>query len=240
MNMREQINILIKLEKIDTQTGNIESRLSNVSKKIEKLDAELGQFEQAVTDEVSNIDELKKKYREHESDAQMNLSRVKSIETKLRSVKTNKEYQSILKEIEEGEAKNSAIEDQMLECLDRLDEAEKAIKAKQEEFERLSESIEIEKEHIHQEAAQDKQEMDELGSEKKEVSSRIEKSLLDKYNVVKMQQSGGLAVVPAKNAVCYGCNMNIPPQMYNELQRRDALKFCPHCHRIIYWDNSGS
>jgi uncharacterized protein len=29
--------------------------------------------------------------------------------------------------------------------------------------------------------------------------------------------------------------MNIPPQMYNELQRSDILMFCPHCQRIVYW-----
>ncbi|MEE9535799.1 MAG: C4-type zinc ribbon domain-containing protein, partial [Desulfobacterales bacterium] len=35
-------------------------------------------------------------------------------------------------------------------------------------------------------------------------------------------------------AVCQGCNVNIPPQLYNELQRFDTLMFCPHCQRIIY------
>jgi len=32
--------------------------------------------------------------------------------------------------------------------------------------------------------------------------------------------------------------MNIPPQMYNELQRYDSLKLCPFCNRILYWDKS--
>ncbi|MCD4805390.1 MAG: nucleotide-binding protein, partial [Desulfobacterales bacterium] len=26
-----------------------------------------------------------------------------------------------------------------------------------------------------------------------------------------------------------------PPQMYNDLQRCDSLKFCPNCQRIIYY-----
>jgi hypothetical protein len=29
--------------------------------------------------------------------------------------------------------------------------------------------------------------------------------------------------------------MNIPPQEYIEIQRGGSLKFCPHCHRIMYW-----
>jgi len=57
----------------------------------------------------------------------MNQSSVDKTTVKLRSVKTNKEYQALLKEIEDQKAKNSKIEDQMLECLDRLDEVEKIL-----------------------------------------------------------------------------------------------------------------
>jgi predicted nucleic acid-binding Zn-ribbon protein len=41
--------------------------------------------------------------------------------------------------------------------------------------------------------------------------------------------------VPAVNSICNGCNVNIPPQMYNELQRCKSVKLCPNCQRIIYW-----
>jgi uncharacterized protein len=41
--------------------------------------------------------------------------------------------------------------------------------------------------------------------------------------------------VPVSDAVCNGCNVNLPPQLYNELQRSDTLRYCPNCQRIIYW-----
>ena len=46
-----------------------------------------------------------------------------------------------------------------------------------------------------------------------------------------------MAIVDVKMQVCQGCNMNIPPQMYNELQRGISLKYCPSCERIIYWQD---
>jgi predicted nucleic acid-binding Zn-ribbon protein len=30
-----------------------------------------------------------------------------------------------------------------------------------------------------------------------------------------------------------GCNMQIPPQMYNLLFRGDDLHACPHCQRVL-------
>ena len=46
----------------------------------------------------------------------------------------------------------------------------------------------------------------------------------------------GLAVVSVRNGTCQGCNMNIPPQLYNVLQRGVTVETCPSCHRIIYWE----
>ncbi|HET6282400.1 MAG TPA: C4-type zinc ribbon domain-containing protein [Polyangia bacterium] len=31
--------------------------------------------------------------------------------------------------------------------------------------------------------------------------------------------------------------MNIPPQLYNVLQRGLSIETCPSCHRIIYWED---
>ena len=41
--------------------------------------------------------------------------------------------------------------------------------------------------------------------------------LLDIFKQQLMKQSDGIAIVAVENAVCQGCNMNIPPQMFNEL-----------------------
>jgi predicted nucleic acid-binding Zn-ribbon protein len=30
--------------------------------------------------------------------------------------------------------------------------------------------------------------------------------------------------------------MNIPPQLFNMLQRGQSIETCPNCHRIVYWD----
>jgi len=236
--MKQQLDILVKLQKIETETSDIKAELGQVSKKLEKLDEELHAFEKALADEESNLDELKNKYRNFESDAQMNQSSVDKTTVKLRSVKTNKEYQALLKEIEDQKSKNSIIEDQMLECLDRLDEVEKIIAKKKQDHIELSEQLKSEKKIIAQDVEQKKKKLVELDTARKEIAGTIESELLEKYNKTKSQQAGGLAIASVKNAVCYGCNMNIPPQMYNELHRRDALMFCPHCHRIVYWGES--
>jgi predicted nucleic acid-binding Zn-ribbon protein len=43
----------------------------------------------------------------------------------------------------------------------------------------------------------------------------------------------GVAVVEARAGGCMGCNMQLPPQMYNNLHRGEELITCPHCQRIL-------
>lgn len=237
MNMKEQIDSLVKLQKIETEAENLRSMLSDVSKRLETLDDRLVGFEKTVADETSALDELKKSYRSYESDVQMNLSMIKKKQEKLRSVKTNREYQILLKEIDELKAKNSQIEDEMLKSLDSIDEAENLIAMKKDEYLRLAEQVRSEKEDIRQETEQGKKKLGKLDRDWNSASGMVKPELLKKFIMVK-EKVRGTAIVPVQNAVCHGCNMNIPPQMYNELQRFDSLKFCPHCQRIIYWKES--
>jgi predicted nucleic acid-binding Zn-ribbon protein len=153
-------------------------------------------------------------------------------------VKTNKEYQSLLKEIEDVKIRNSKVEDEMIECLDSMDDAEKAMASDKNEYLRLAAQIKSEKEDILQAAEQSKQKLAELENDRKGVSDKIDSGLFKKYDLLKESNKGGLAVVPVKDALCHGCNVNLPPQLYNELYRGDTLKFCPNCQRIIYWEGS--
>ena len=63
--------------------------------------------------------------------------------------------------------------------------------------------------------------------------------LVRRYETIR-EKRNGIAVISVWKEVCNGCHMNIPPQMYIELQRSQELRTCPNCHRIIYWRNEAS
>jgi predicted nucleic acid-binding Zn-ribbon protein len=236
--MKEQISLLVKLQGIEIEAGSIQSILNDTQRKLETLDAGLMEYERTIEEQESIIDKLKKQYRDYESDLRINLDKEKKTQVKLRSVKTNREYQSLLKQIEEEKAKNSKIEDKMIECLDLMDETEKIIAMKKDEYLKLSDSVKNEKEIIKQESKQGRITLSKLDKDREKVSCMIDPELMKKYLMIKKQNSGGLAVVPVKDALCHGCNMNLPPQLYNELFLGDSLKFCPNCQRIIYLKDS--
>ena len=152
------------------------------------------------------------------------------------TVKTNKEYQTLLKGIDEIKRRNSHIEDEMLALIDQIEAAEQTLQQKNEAYERLKARIRTEKKSLESESEQSRRQLTELDRERDRVAGEVPKDLMRKYETARKRDSGP-AVVPVRGTVCEGCNMNIPPQMSNELRRFEDLKFCPFCNRIIYWEN---
>jgi predicted nucleic acid-binding Zn-ribbon protein len=74
-----------------------------------------------------------------------------------------------------------------------------------------------------------------LRAERDALAASVKPEMLKRYSTIRMRR--GLAVVSVRNGTCQGCNMNIPPQLYNTLQRGQTIETCPSCHRIIYWED---
>ena len=232
--MREQIGRVVQLQEIEIKINKIKSVLEVIPGKISSLDKEIMDAEQDMEIKKSLVDELRKKYRLNESDYQSNLSILRKSQEKLAAVKTNKEYQSILKEIDDIKAKNSLVEDEMLKSLDVIEATERETVTLKKEFLEIKDRIDREKEIIKEKIGQSETDLAELDEERGSVAKNIDKEIMSKFNIVK-GLTKGTAIAPALDSICRGCNMNIPPQMYNDLQRFDSIKFCPHCQRIIYW-----
>ena len=126
----------------------------------------------------------------------------------------------------------------MLELLDAIESAEEAGKAKEAELEGFLQSCQEKKESYAAKAQHERQAVEALNEKKAQISAKADPKLISVLDDVK-KKVRGLAVVPVQQAICMGCHMNIPAQLFNELQRFDELRFCPHCHRIIYWKEQG-
>ena len=233
----KQIVTLVRLQKIDIETAKLEAFLQQQPIRMGNLDERLEKFVRSIEEIENVIGELNKRYRTYESDVQMNLGKIHKSEEKLRSVKTNKEYQSSLKEIEDIKAKNSKMEDEMLELLEQMEKVEKDLDERKQRYSQIADNTNLEKETIKRDAGKCKQKLAELASDRSAVTDVLDTALLDIFCRVKAKQADAVAIAEVKDAVCQGCNLNIPPQMYIELQHRNRLKNCPNCERIIYWED---
>lgn len=232
--LKEQIELLIDLQEKEIAANLIQSEIELIPARIAEMQASLEQIENQLEEQKAALDAMKKIYRAQEADMQTNQSRIQKRESQLRSVKTNQEYRAILKEIDDIKASDSRIEDEMLQGLDEMDTSEKSIAELNDEFRQEEAKISEKRSELEAYAETQRKAYDHLMAEREEILKHIRPEFLKKYNFAKTQTGGMKAIVVARDAICMGCNMNIPPQLYNELHRGDELKFCPHCHRMLY------
>ena len=234
---KKQIDTLVKVQQIEIEIGKLKAYLNKVPARISSLEQELEKFIRRVENDEAAIEEFNKQYRAFEADVQLNLAKIQKSQEKLHFVKTNKEYQSSLKEIDDIKTVNSKLEDEMLEILDEIETAEMAIKDRKQHYTQIVDESNREKESIERDAEQREEILVESESKHAAIAAELDAGLLEIFSQVKKKQGDMVAIVAVQDAVCQGCNMNIPAQFYNELQRCDSMKYCPSCFRIIYWQD---
>jgi hypothetical protein len=126
----------------------------------------------------------------------------------------------------------------MLGCMSEMESLGDKISQLEEAHRQLDEQVSSDKEAVRLEASESQSRFADLASEVTAVEAEIAPGLLKTFTKIKKMAPDGKALAPARNSVCMGCHMNIPPQMFNELQRYDSLKLCPFCNRILYWDKA--
>ena len=232
-----QIEMLISLQNIEFNKIEVKKTLDAVAAKVAQLEGELKAFSDEVEGEKQKLRDSQARYAEFEEQIQTNDTLVGKIEAKRRSVKTEREYQSLLKEEEQLRARKSQIEEEMIALMDQMETTTQTITSKEKELQQIKQQVEDDIQNVKQEASVSETRHADLAREWEAMATDIDARLLDKFVKVKSQTTDGRALAPVRDAICMACHMNIPPQMYNELQRFDSLKLCPFCFRILYWDN---
>ncbi|BBO80139.1 hypothetical protein DSCO28_07050 [Desulfosarcina ovata subsp. sediminis] len=232
--IQEQIETLVALQALELEANAADRQIQSLRDAAAALDRAAVERESLVAGEKERLLALQKNYRELEAEFKVNAGMVEKSNVKLGAVKTNKEYQSTLKEIEEIEKKNSAIEDRMIEQLDAIESQEIAVKESQAQLDGFLISCREKRADAETRIQQIRQTVADLNEKIVRVRTAADPKCIAVLDAVK-KKVRGMAVVAAEHETCTGCHMNIPAQLFNELLRFDELRFCPHCHRIIYW-----
>lgn len=237
--MKRQISFLVERQRLDSEIRRLSFKKKELPEQILRQDEEFQARSRGVEEARQNFDASVKAHRDKEHELKEGTERLRKTKDRLLEVKTNKEYQAMLKEIETIEQKNSEFEDEILTLLEKMDAAKKELRQREKTLDEYRKQYEREKQKTEEELNTLDKEILTCQKDLQGLNSEIERDLAKKYEMIKKRKNG-LAVVPVVKGVCSGCHLNIPPQLYNELLKSDQVLSCPYCNRIIYWDEKNS
>ena len=196
----------------------------------QRLDAELAKLETAKT-ELKQIESQRKQL---EVDADSKRQQILKYRTQLNLIKSNTEYQALLKEINKAEADIRQVEDVELEFMDRLEKLQPALKHEQAQVKELTSKSEATKVELQKRAKLIETDLAQLQGEREKLVASVDPDALSRYDRL-LRSKGDLAVVPIKHGNCGGCHLNLPPQTVHTAKGERELATCSYCGRILYW-----
>lgn len=234
---KPDIGTLIKLQEAETEIVRLKLVLEKVEKDKAKSASRLKQFEKALNQNIEDFEKAKAACQDSEREIQLVSDRIVRSNEHLRMVKTNKEYQLLLREVDDNKKRKDALEEEMLTFLEEKERLEALVLESEKEYGLLAQQIASEQAELEKKCADDKELLEEYLAQQKHIGQTLDPSLMHKFlRISKMNK--GLAVTRVNKEVCTGCFMNIPPQLFIEVQRGDSLISCPQCSRILYYSNT--
>jgi predicted nucleic acid-binding Zn-ribbon protein len=226
---------LIELQKLDLRIAEIKDQRRKIPERLQAVDAPLREARQLYQQTNISVETLVKERRSYEQDLEAHEAHTEKMKSRLSELKSNKEYQAHLFEIEVANKKKGDFEEKILVCMEKIEQLQRTAKEAQEKLGAVEKAFTREKQALDELEHRLSTELADLAAQQQARSAQVEKGLLSRYNSIKaLRKDHALAVI--KEGICSGCRLQLPPQLISEVKRAEDLHTCPYCRRMLYWD----
>jgi uncharacterized protein len=228
------IQHLIRLQQLDSEIESARRRIAEIPAVQDALATRLGQATaaaEAVKQRLAESQSERKKIEAEVAAIQIRLSKYKG---QLTELKTNKEYQTMQKEIATAEEAIRSHEDRVLERMEEAENLARELSTAEAGLKTQQAAITVERKSLDAEASALQRTVDERSAARAAAAKELSSTALQLFEHVSRQRKG-LAVAEARDGGCTVCHVRMRPQMFNEVRRGENLIQCESCLRILYY-----
>lgn len=233
--MKERILLLYKLNKIDKELSELLSLRGDIPAKIDDLSSEKKQLDDRANELRAELGDIESAESNVQTENDKLLVKIEKNDDLLRSgsVKSNKEYDALAKEIEDAvtkikeneraakednSARKTAIENELILIAGQLEDVNVELDQNLNELDELTK--------------QTGEEEKDLQDKRNELIKQIDPEDLAHYDRISSVKYGEAVAVVRKGS-CLGCYSSIPPQKTIEIRTADKFYSCESCGRIL-------
>lgn len=230
--MKNRLDLLEQLQEIDVQVDVMKTTQYNLQTDMNGITRALDDAREGLVSLQARAAQLEKDKVQLEASHMAELENIQRSETNMKEIKTNKEYQAVGREIAAARKQVAELEDQVLQKITQLDELHNEIAASQAALDELEQNTELRRSEKQREIDKVQQDIDVDSLRRQVITKDLPANVIKRYDSLRAQRRGQ-AVAVARDGYCLGCNMHLPPQLYNNLFKCEELLTCPHCQRML-------
>ena len=232
-SIEDKLKALYQLQSIDSEIDKIRTVRGELPLEVQDLEDDLKGLETRINKIDLDIEENEKFVASRKLAIKESEELVKKYNDKLGSIKNNREYDSLSKEIEfqnlEIELANKKIKD----SLSKIEFLNESKQATSEKFNDKKEIFLEKKKELENIVSETEKEEKSLLNKSEKAEKVVEERLLSAYKRIRQNSRNGLAVVSIDRDACGGCFSKIPPQRQLDIRTHKKIIVCEHCGRIL-------
>lgn len=201
------------------EVQDLEDEIEGLTTRVEKIESEISDFKAAITQKNGEI-----------ANAEASVERYK---TQLNDVKNNREYDTLLKEIEFQELEIQLCQKKIREANVRIEERKADLAQAQEIIADRRQALDEKKNELDEIMDETRAEEDRLKDKARELEQKIESRLLTSFKRIRKNARNGLGIVYVQRDACGGCFNKIPPQRQLDIKMHKKIIVCEYCGRIL-------
>jgi uncharacterized protein len=232
--LRDQLKKLEELQKFDAQIQELNQGLQAIPAKLDATKSDLARVEGLLANERAQLAETQKYYADQKSLVETDEEHVNSAKNKQGASRNTKEFSASQRELDTSRESIATRTAEIAKLVEAIQSKEKLLAERDADVKTLRASVDKDTEAAKGRMAEIEGKIAALKVDRDKIAKNVRPDVLKRYTAVRMRR--GIALAPVVSGTCRGCNMNIPPQLFNVLQRGTTVESCPYCHRIIYWE----
>lgn len=232
--MNGDIELLLKLQNIDYDLGELERSKEYVPDMMENLRKEITDTEGKLVSLGEQLTHAKLEQKDIELEDASRQEKFKELQQRMMNIKTNKEYDALVSEIDQIKERLTELESRGLELLEIIEISEK-------ELEAISDKAKTIKSVNDEQIANLQTQIDSVGTkikdrttERDDIAGQVGKRAKSIYERIRRGKSGA-AVVAVRKRACGACFKSLPPQRIQEIKLGGSIITCDSCGRMLVW-----
>jgi predicted nucleic acid-binding Zn-ribbon protein len=232
--MNPDLDRLIKLQQLETAAEDARRKIAEHPSRVRVLDDRVQAARNLVADGKARLAAAQERRRVEEKEVATVQARLAKYKDQLLELKTNREYQTMLHEIETAQNDIRAREDRVLEIMMEADELTAEIKKHEAALKVAEKDAAAERAVLESEMAGLQAVFDKTRDERTKLVAQIDRGALAIFETTAKGRKG-VAVAEARNGLCTICHVRLRPQVFNEVTKNASIIQCDSCRRILYF-----
>ncbi len=228
---------LVKLQEVDSALLELEYLKGDLPGKVEEMSERINHLVASIQQSEMRLIEINLEIRKIQGVESDRKSKVEKLQDQLYLVKTNREYDALMAEIDH--LKNEIDEEELreLQLSEEHDRLEEQLKLDKTQNKETAVELEKQKKELKKTIQSTEEEHKTLTAQRDKIAPNIGVRHIGLYDRVRKARNG-VAVVPVTNHSCGGCHSYLTSQFVVEIRGGDGVTQCNSCQRILFWSGN--